>query len=144
MKILMGVDGSAFSGGTLKAIVSNFRPENTEILVLHVLQPIAPSPPQMNRGYAPELEGEREPAHDLVEQIANELRRAGFRASTAVEIGDIRQGIIDAAAEWLADLIVVGSRGRRGIERILLGSVSEFLARHSKCSVYIVRMSEEV
>ena len=58
-------------------------------------------------------------------------------------MGDIRDTIIDAAAEWRADLIVVGSHGQRGIQRFLLGSVAEFVARHAKCSVEIVRTPVE-
>jgi nucleotide-binding universal stress UspA family protein len=87
----------------------------------------------------PELEAQKEPAQELVEQIAKQLREAGFKASTAVEIGDVRMCIIDAAAEWNADLIVVGSHGLKGIRGFLLGSVAESVARHAKCSVEIVR-----
>jgi|SRR5271157_3587905 len=47
MKILMGIDGSKFSEDVLRAIVKQFRTENTEVRVLHVLQPSAPAPPQM-------------------------------------------------------------------------------------------------
>ena len=71
------------------------------------------SPPQMASGYAPELEDQKKPAHELVERIANGLRSAGFKVETAVEVGDIRETIIDAAAESAADLIVVGSHGQR-------------------------------
>src|SRR5271157_349277 len=139
MKILMGIDDSKFSGDVLRAIVMQFRPENTELRVLHVLQPIAPAPPQMAPGYAPELEDQKKPARELVERIAKELRSSGFKADSAVEVGDIRESIIDFAAEWGADLIVVGSHGQTGIKRFLLGSVAEFVARHAKCSVEIVR-----
>jgi nucleotide-binding universal stress UspA family protein len=139
MKILLGIDESKSSGDVLKAVVEQFRAENTEVRVLHVLQPVAPAPPQMAAGYAPELEGLKKPAQDLVERIAKELRSAGFKVDTAVEIGDIRETIIDSAAAWRADLIVVGSHGQRGIQRFLLGSVTEFVARHAKCSVEIVR-----
>jgi len=139
MKILMGIDDSKSSADVLRAILTQFRTENTEVQVLHVLQPIAPAPPQMAPGYAPELEEQKKPAHELVERIAKELRAAGFKASTAIEVGDIRESIIDSAAEWSADLIVVGSHGQRGIQRFLLGSVAEFVARHAKCSVEIVR-----
>ena len=139
MKILIGVDDSKSSGDVVKAVVTQFRTENTEVRVLHVLQPIAPAPPQMAPGYAPELEDQKEPARELVERIAKELRSAGFTADTAVEVGDIRKGIIDSAAEWGADLIVVGSHGQRGIRSFLLGSVAEFVARHAKCTVEIVR-----
>jgi nucleotide-binding universal stress UspA family protein len=138
MKILVGVD-SKFSGDISQAIVTQFRPENTEILILHVLQPAGPTPPQMDPGYAPELEGKKKPAHALVEHIAKELRDAGFEAGTAIKVGDIREVIIDSAAEWRADLIIVGSHGQRGIQRFLLGSVSEFVARHANCSVEIIR-----
>src|SRR5208283_3407639 len=122
-------DDSPFSGGLLRAVVTQFRTGNTEVRILHVLQPIGPAPPQMAPGYAPEL----------VERIAKELHSAGFNVNTAVEVGDIRETIIDSAAEWRADLIVVGSHGQRGIQRFLLGSVAEFVARHAKCSVEIVR-----
>jgi nucleotide-binding universal stress UspA family protein len=139
MKILTGIDDSKASGDVLKAIIAQFRTENTEVRVLHVLQPSAPTPPQMAPGYAPELEDQKKPAHELVERIAKELQSAGFKVHTAVEIGDIRETIIDDAAEWHADVIVVGSHGRSGVQRFLLGSVAEFVARHAKCSVEIVR-----
>jgi nucleotide-binding universal stress UspA family protein len=41
--------------------------------------------------------------------------------------------------QWPADLIVVGSRGKGGLRRLLLGSVAEFVARHAPCSVLIAR-----
>ena len=141
MKILLGVDDSKFSADVLRAVVTQFRTEHTEIRVLHMLQPVAPAPPQMAPGYAPELEDQKMPARTLVERIAKDLQSSGFKVDTAVEIGDVREGIIDTAAQWGADLIVVGSHGRRGVQRFLLGSVAEFVARHAKCSVEIVRTS---
>ncbi len=139
MKILVGVDDSESSAIVLQAIVKQFRIENTEVRVLHVLQPSAPSPPQMAPGYAPELNEFRDPARQLVGRIANELGRAGFKADAGVEVGDVRETLIDRAAEWGADLIVVGSHGHGGVRRFLMGSVAEFVARHAKCSVEIVR-----
>ena len=106
-----------------------------------MLQSTVPAPPQMAPGYAPELDDLKKPARELLERVENELRSAGFKVDTAVEVGDIRERIIDFAAEWSADLIVVGSHGRSGIERFLLGSVAEFVARHAACSVEIVRAS---
>jgi nucleotide-binding universal stress UspA family protein len=142
MKVLMGIDDSKLSEDAIQAVVTQLRPENTEVLVLHVLEPISLlAPPEMAQGYAPELEERKKPAHELVERFATKLRGAGFEASTAVEIGDVRVTILDTATEWHADLIVVGSHGRKGIERFLLGSVTESVARHAKCSVEIVRAS---
>jgi len=140
MKVLMAVDDSPFSEAVGHALVAQFRPETTEVLVLHVLQPISPSaPPQMAATYAPELADQKQPARALVERISQELRSKGFQVRASVEVGDIREKIIDAADDWHADLIVVGSHGQRGIQRFLLGSVAESVARHARCSVQIVR-----
>lgn len=141
MKILMGIDDSKSSTNLVRALVTQFRTENAEILALHVLEPVEPvAPPEMAQGYAPELEDQKKPALILLERIADELRRAGFSVQTSVEIGDVRETLIETAVQWHADLILVGSHGKRGIRRFLLGSVAESVARHAKCSVEIVRM----
>lgn len=140
MKVLMGIDDSKYAAEIARAFVAQFRAGNTEVLVLHVLQPLGlMAPPEMAMGYAPELEEMKKPAQELVERIAKQLRSAGFKAETAVEVGDVRERILDSASEWHADLIVLGSHGTRGIQRFLLGSVAEFVARHAKCSVQIIR-----
>ena len=142
MKVLMGIDDSKCAVDIARAFVAQVRPQNTEVLVLHVLLPLGLSaPPEMAMGYAPELADLKQPAHELVERIADQLHAAGFKAETAVEVGDVRERILDSAVEWRADLIVVGSHGSRGIQRFLLGSVAEFVARHAKCSVQIIRTS---
>ena len=56
MRILVAVDDSKYSGDILRAIVTQRRPDSTEVMVLHVLQPVGPAPPQMHQGYAPEME----------------------------------------------------------------------------------------
>jgi nucleotide-binding universal stress UspA family protein len=141
MRILMGIDNSVSSRNMVRVLVSQFRTENAEILALHVLEPVEPvAAPEMAQGYAPELEGQKKEFLALVGRIADELRTAGFSAHAAVEIGDARETIIATSIAWDADLILVGSHGKRGIQRFLLGSVSESVARHAKCSVEIVRM----
>ena len=113
MKVLLGIDHSKYADDVARAFISQFRPENTEVLVLHVLQPLGLiAPPEMAIGYAPELADMKQPAHELVERIADLLRNAKFKAETATEAGDVRECILDAAAEWHADLIVVGSHGQ--------------------------------
>jgi nucleotide-binding universal stress UspA family protein len=140
MKILVGVDDSKFSEEALQSIVAQFRPQSAQIRVLHVLQPIAFSaPPQMSAKYAPELEDRGKQGQELVERAAKTLRSAGFKVDMVVEKGDVRLKIIDSAADWNADLIVLGSHGRSGVPRLLLGSVAEFVARNAQCSVEIVR-----
>jgi hypothetical protein len=69
MKVLMGVDDSEFSGESLRAIVTQFRSEATEVLVLHVLQQVGPAVPEMDATYAPEMVGEGKLAHALVDAL---------------------------------------------------------------------------
>jgi nucleotide-binding universal stress UspA family protein len=77
----------------------------------------------------------------MVSAAAERLRGNGFRnVDTAVREGDARVELINAATEWPADLIVVGSHGRKGLDRFLLGSVSEFVIRHAPCSAQVVRL----
>jgi universal stress protein A len=140
MRVLVAVDDSGFSEDLLRAVVAGIRHENTEVLVLHVLQPVdTVPPPEMAQGYAPELEDERQPARALVERIATELSRAGFTAKTEVRIGDVTETVLERAAGWHADLITVGSHGQKSIHNFLLGSVAESVARRAGCSVAIVR-----
>jgi nucleotide-binding universal stress UspA family protein len=55
-----------------------------------------------------------------------------------------KQLILKEASDWGAHLIVLGSHGRRGLDRLLLGSVSEAIAAHAPCSVEVIRCSVKV
>jgi nucleotide-binding universal stress UspA family protein len=80
-------------------------------------------------------------AQALVDRAAASLRAAGFHTVTATPDTDSRHGIIEHATAWNADLIVLGSHGRRGVDRWLIGSVAEAVMRHASCSVQIVRLA---
>jgi nucleotide-binding universal stress UspA family protein len=141
MKILLAVDDSSYSEAAVQDVALQGHPKETQVLVMHVIQPISvAAPPQMAAGYAPELDAEKRKARDLVERFAETLRRAGYNVETSVFTGEIEETILKHAEEWQPDLIVLGSHGRRGASRLLLGSVAEFVARHARCSVKIVRM----
>lgn len=86
------------------------------------------------------LEESVEDAKALVAKTADALRSVGVSVTTAVEQGDAQSTVIDNAEAWGADLIVLGSHGRKGLERFLDGSVSEWVLRHTHCSVEIVRI----
>jgi nucleotide-binding universal stress UspA family protein len=144
MKVLLAVDDSKFSDAALEAVIAQIPPQGTEVWVLHVVEPITlASPPQMSPSYTPELETRVKEGHELVEREVQKLRGAGFNAHGEVQTGDIRGKILDAAVDSRADLIVLGSHGRKGVQRFLLGSVAENVARHAPCSVQIVRIPNQ-
>jgi nucleotide-binding universal stress UspA family protein len=67
------------------------------------------------------------------------LADAGLTLTGAVVSGYPKAAIVDEAKVWGADLIVVGAHGRRGLELLLMGSVSEAVAMHAHCSVEVIR-----
>jgi nucleotide-binding universal stress UspA family protein len=71
---------------------------------------------------------------------AQELTAAGRAYEIDVRSGDPAHEILQAASEWKADLIIMGSRGRTGLARLLLGSVVRKVVTHAPCSVLIKRL----
>ncbi len=149
MKVLLAIDGSDFSDAAKEALVSQISPKSMDVLVLRVVEPLTISPPpEMAAGYAPEQQSALKPklleAQSCVEGASQILQKAGFNASSRVIVGDTRASILDVASECGADLIVLGSHGRKGLRRFLLGSIAESVARNAQCSVLIVRPRSEV
>jgi nucleotide-binding universal stress UspA family protein len=144
MRILLAIDDSRFSQAAIETVIEQARPQDTDVRILHVVE----SPPLLVAremgGYEPALEtaleSQKQNAEALVMKAAELLRARGLKVAAALEVGDPKSKILDVAEEWRADLIVVGSHGRRGFERFLMGSVSDAVARHAKCSVQIVRI----
>jgi len=142
MKVLLAIDDSKYSEAATQAVLQQVRPEHGEVCVLHVVKPllIIPRPyiGQVESLEAAQQERLKE-GKELVKRAGQLLSGAGFRVHTDVEEGDPRTVITDYAARWNADLIFMGSHGRTGLDKFLIGSVSEAVLRHAHCSVEIVR-----
>jgi nucleotide-binding universal stress UspA family protein len=147
MKILLALDDSPCSTRATNAVTAQFSPEHAEVLILHAEE--WPTGLPTSVAFAAGAEAARtvehlhelrqEDASALVNSAATLLRAAGFPATIAVRHGDPCDVILACASEWRADLIVLGSHGRKGLERLILGSVAEGVARRALCSVEIVR-----
>jgi nucleotide-binding universal stress UspA family protein len=143
MRVLLAIDDSKFSEAATQALLQQMRPEQTEVCVLHALEPPVVMPYSYLGTIASldDLQQARSAeAQELVRRVEESLSKAGFKVQTTVAEGDPRIAIIDQAKEWKAELIIVGSHGRRGLDRFLMGSVSESVIRHAPCSVEIVRV----
>jgi nucleotide-binding universal stress UspA family protein len=86
---------------------------------------------------------EREAAEGHVRAATEALAKLGGKVVGRVVNGDPREVLVDIASTEKTDLLVVGSRGRTGIARLLLGSVASHVASNAPCSVLIVRGSSE-
>jgi nucleotide-binding universal stress UspA family protein len=146
MKILVAVDDSAYSNAAVEFVARSAWAPGTEVLILSV----ARSPFLLSTEvYAPNLSYNDElmklelEAHRKVALRAEaELKQAGFQTEVRVVTGDPRIEIVEEAARSRLDLIVVGSHGRTGLQKLLLGSVAASVTANAPCSVLIVKSPE--
>ena len=153
MKVLLATDGSDCSVHAAHAIAAQPWPPGSLFRVLSVEELMAVGnqmdAASLSAVYPATLLDRltteaRDRANSAVETARGILSRAGLALDSgdSIPIGDPRSAILDTAKEWPADLIVVGSHGRRGLDRFLLGSVSEAVAIHAPCSVRVVRAQQ--
>ena len=148
MKILIAVDSSKFSDAAVRMLISQNQPDKAIVRVLHVVAPLETSYyPELTPPYPMDFSDIKKyrmkAGRDLTARMAAKIRKAGFKVDTLVAQGPVKTTIVDHAAKWRPNLIVMGSHGRKTIERILLGSVSEYVVRHAPCSVQIVRTAKK-
>ncbi len=129
-RVLLATDGSETSAAAARALAGRPWPEESEFRVVSVGEPWALKPSEVRRD---------EQAQEAVASAEQVLASAGLKASGVVLSGNAQEVILEEAKKWAADLVVVGSHGRRGLKRFLLGSVSEAVAMNAHCSVVVVR-----
>jgi nucleotide-binding universal stress UspA family protein len=149
MKILVAIDDSTFSDAAIASVTERNWPEGSIFKLLSVVEPFHPEYAGWHTNYMPvAVEAQKElveAAKTLVNQKVKKLTEAFGRQFVLAEVreGYVTDTILEAAKEWPADLIVVGSHGRTGITRLLLGSVSEAVVSQAPCSVEIVKMPKK-
>lgn len=143
MKILVGVDGSECSKVAVEHVCKQPWPAGSQMLVVSaVAQPIIASAEiYATAGSAATevIEEDRRFHQELVSKAEAELRKAGFPTRGKVVSGDAREAIVKTARDEGAHLIVVGSHGRTGFAKLLLGSVASYVVSHAPCNVLVVR-----
>lgn len=140
MSILLATDGSGHSEEAVRAVAERPWPKQTEVKVMSMVNPLAYSFEELGlyRG------GKTERAHRVINEAARVLTGAGLRVTAEVAAGRPARRIVRAAREMGADLIVLGTEDRGGLNRLLRGSVSEDVAAAAHCSVSIVRRGSRV
>jgi universal stress protein A len=87
-------------------------------------------------------DAQRKWAEEALEGRADDLRRRGLKASWRVQVGVPFEEIAKIAQEEHADMIVMGTHGRSGLNRALLGSVAERVVRLAPCPVLTIRQAK--
>ena len=134
-RILLCYDGSVESRKALDRVAELAAAVPSRVTVLSVAAPLYHERPFT--GYAdPQEEQEH---RRMLDDALEELRRRGVDAESAEATGDTADSIVEAARERRADVVVVGSRQRKLVERLLFGSVSAQVVVDAPCDVLVVR-----
>lgn len=143
-RILVPVDGSETSDKALRAALQMAKETGGSLRVIHLIDASAyfsgPGGYLSFPGDLPTVM--RDGGHKVLEDAANLAQSLGVQAET--ELFDSFDGrladiVSDAAVQWKADLVVVGTHGRRGVGRMLLGSGAEQILRHAPVPVLVIR-----
>jgi nucleotide-binding universal stress UspA family protein len=142
-RILVATDGSEFSAAAVKTVAEGAWPKETEVKIISVPEFTLwlGEYPYFQRTQVEELNKSALDAAKAAVALGKEiLSGAGLTVTSDVPVNREAPAktILEEAKEWGADLIVVGSHGRRGFDRWALGSVSESLAMNAHCSVEVV------
>ncbi|MEW6690768.1 MAG: universal stress protein [Pseudomonadota bacterium] len=141
-RILVPVDGSPVSARGMKEAIKLARAGRARLRLLHVVEEYAAfSSPEVGANIGPILETLRDAGKHTLATVGRAARALGARPETALVEnagGRVADSIVEQAKRWRADLIVMGTHGRRGMNRMLVGSDAELVIRYSPIPVLLV------
>lgn len=144
MKILVPVDDSQHSRAAIEFVKTMQWPGGAHVVVLAAARPVVSAYAEVYAPGSGDSEGvyheQLRHCEELVARVEADLKGAGMRAEGQVVRGDPREAIVHVARGDKADLIVMGSHGRSGLTKLLLGSVASYVVSHAPCNVLVVKL----
>jgi nucleotide-binding universal stress UspA family protein len=140
-KILLPIDGSEYSFKAAKYAIKIAKSEKGELFCIHVITPRIPygyatsAVSAVHEGIKPNVES----WFDKVKKMARDEDIHDVKTEIFIDVKSVIQSVVEYASSNDMDLIVIGTRGRTGLKRLLMGSVANGVARHAHCSVLLVR-----
>jgi nucleotide-binding universal stress UspA family protein len=140
-KILIAIDNEPVAAHAADIGAELARLAGAEMAFIHVIDPELVNAADTGIQPAVFAASAKEEARKLIDDFRKRLPPQAT-ALDFVQVGSPLTEIVAAAKDWPADLIVIGSHGRAGIKRALLGSVAEGVMRHAPCPVLVVRAKD--
>jgi len=143
-KIVVPVDGSQPSDNAVALAIRIARDQEAKLVFVHVCEAakiaamVASPAVGVDPSYA--IDAEREAGEEALTRAGASAQAGGVRWESLLEDGGSVDSIVAIAKSQGADLIVIGSHGRGGIARAILGSVAEGVLRHSDIPVLVTRL----
>jgi len=145
-RILVPVDGSPTSNRGLDEAVRLARLTKGRLRLLHVIDELSLAGSMgAYAAYSDWINVLRSNGAELLQQARSKVDAAGVAVDTVLHdnfTGPVHELAIDEARKWPADLIVIGTHGRRGLSRMVLGSSAEKILREAPVPVLLVRQPE--
>ncbi|BAZ44955.1 UspA domain-containing protein [Chondrocystis sp. NIES-4102] len=151
-KILVAVDNSQRNQAVFEAAVSLAQTTGASLMLVHILAEDEPGYPTLptyiyyptvnDRNYElyqQKLEEYKQLGIEFLQDLSQKATTLGVETEYTQLSGNPGRIICDLAKNWSADLIIVGSRGLKGLKEMFLGSVSNYVTHHAPCSVLILR-----
>ena len=134
-KILVAVDGSEYSDKAFEYAASLMHDHKQELLIVHIIENFG------NIGYS-NFNQLKQDSQTILQKYRTNAERKGLKSSIKIiedQGNSPAEKILDIAETEKADIIIVGTKGRKPLEQFLLGSTSYKVAHYSKCTVIIVK-----
>lgn len=138
-RILVPLDGSRTGEQVLDAVLALLGPQGLDLRLLHVIEPPIDFPKRAHESY---LQQGQEWATTYLGEIAQRLSPQGVSARTEVRIGRAAEEIQHAAREHGIDLLAMATHGRRGVQRLVFGSVVERVLHEVRVPLLLHRPTE--
>lgn len=136
-RIVVGVEGEVTDAALLSAAKAAMQDGNAKLTAVHSL--LIP-PANMDTGLYPPVEAADAMLRMAKANITQQMEHMSppIQADVETEFGPPGEVVLSAAREQVANLLIVGSHGRHGLQKLILGSVSESLLTHAPCPVLVI------
>jgi nucleotide-binding universal stress UspA family protein len=133
-KIMVCHDGSEHAQRALEKTLELFKATKPDIIILTIVEP----PLDISDGFEDSFEEWNKKRQEDLDNAAKGVAMKGFNVDAVLAVGDPRKMIIEAAEQKKPEMVVLARRGRSVLEKMLLGSVSAYLARHANFPIVIL------
>jgi nucleotide-binding universal stress UspA family protein len=139
-KILVAVDGSEPAGHALAKAIEEAKVWGAELHAIYVVESGLFSSLPMDNTLEIMYSLLQKEGEDILNESQEKAEAAGVSLNTHIRQGHAGSEIIDLAEELAVDLILIGSHGKSEVDRLLLGSVTDYVVRHSSITTTVVRV----
>ncbi|WP_019501616.1 universal stress protein [Pseudanabaena sp. PCC 6802] len=150
MKLLVAIDGSEASHKALQKAIELAVPTQALVVLITVVEPVSdyfpkvmmPTGDWVGWQSVPNIELEKalmETGQTLLQKAESACQEAGLECQTSLKIGNPREVICSVVKDEAPDFLIMGSRGLGTVERLMLGSVSDYVVHHATQPVIVVR-----